>query len=385
MFYITDMEHLNIEDFKARDGLVCQRKDGLILFDYSKTIQFNFDWDEISIAARGIVFEESTGRVVARGYDKFFNYEELRDEAGKRLPVKYQPNFAGEFMALDKLDGSCGICYFYNGEWRINTRGSFSSDQAIWGKQWFDANIKSDTMNRDWTYIFEIIYRENRIVVEYDYEGLVLTGIRNTQTGEELWYDVIQAEASRIGCRVTTQFIFTSLKEMLSAKQHLTINEEGYVVTYRNGYKFKLKGDAYCKLHRAMCAITPLHFWRAIDWAGDMKMPREFSELLPEEFKETTDTLSKITEGMHQDKYQSVAVLAGTIPNFADDRDGKKMRYEWITANIADSFMRSLVLEYIRGKYHVVKDVIHRSVRPTANSYDGIDLDPRLKRILEES
>ena len=32
-----------------------------------------------------------------------------------------------------------------------------------------------------------------------------------------------------------------------------------------------------------------------------------------------------------------------------------------------------------------VRDAIHRRLRPTSNNFNGIDLDPRLQRILENS
>lgn len=65
------MENLQLQKFLERRNLVCQRKNGLILFDYNKTVSFEFDWDEITINARGIVFDEATGKIVARPLRKF--------------------------------------------------------------------------------------------------------------------------------------------------------------------------------------------------------------------------------------------------------------------------------------------------------------------------
>ena len=64
------------EDFKNRDGLNSQELGDLILFDYGMDIQSNFDWDLISLNARGIVFNKVTGELVARPFPKFFNFQE---------------------------------------------------------------------------------------------------------------------------------------------------------------------------------------------------------------------------------------------------------------------------------------------------------------------
>ena len=43
------------------------------------------------------------------------------------------------------------------------------------------------------TPLFEIIYPENRIVVKYDFEGLVMIGIVDIQTGYERNYRMLGA------------------------------------------------------------------------------------------------------------------------------------------------------------------------------------------------
>ena len=185
------MKNLNINDYLTRSNVTAQRHNGLILFDYNKNVTFAFDWDDITLNARGIVFEEATGKVVAYGYKKFFNYSEISSpERLAILPSAFHPNFEGEFMCLEKADGSMGLIYHYNNEWHVNTRGSFHSDQSIWGKNWLDKNIDTSKLNQSLTYIAEIIYPENKIVVDYgNKEGLVLTGIIDTESGLEWFAD----------------------------------------------------------------------------------------------------------------------------------------------------------------------------------------------------
>jgi len=89
-------------------------------------------------------------------------------------------------------------------------------------------------------------------------------------------------------------------EDLFTARDQLTVNEEGFVITFKNGYKFKLKGEAYCNVHKSMCALTPLHFWREFD-TTTFKIPTDFLSELPEEFRETVDKLRDITERVHND------------------------------------------------------------------------------------
>jgi len=379
----------HINDFLNRANLTAQRKDGLILFDYNKTVSFAFDWDIVTLNARGIVFEESTGRVVARGYPKFFNYEELigdntRMNEAPNFPDSFKPNFTGKFRVLEKADGSCAIVYFYNGEWRVNTRGSFNSDQAVWGKKYLDSNIKTELMNRAHTYIFEAIYPDNRIVINYgDKEALVLTGIIDTQTGDEFGVEYLEAECAKIGCEMVKVLVFDKFEDLFNVRDTLTVNEEGFVITFDNGYKCKLKGAAYCAVHKKMNNLTPLAFWNAFD-VESFKMPESFLAELPEEFRDSVDELTEITERMHNESYARLIDLASTIPPFENDKKGNKSRYEYITSHV-DHGDVALVLSILNGSGKKTKEVIHRMVRPFKNSYDGITLNSRLQRIFSES
>lgn len=106
---------------------------------------------------------DGSGNVVARPFQKFFNYEELQpSDIPTDLP----------FEIFEKMDGSLGILYWIGDEPFIATRGSFSSDQAIHAsslvnKRFRELGISKRDLIPNATYLFEIIYPENRIVVDY--------------------------------------------------------------------------------------------------------------------------------------------------------------------------------------------------------------------------
>lgn len=377
------MTKFNLHKFLERENLTVHRFDGLVSFDYNKTITFTMDWDEITINARGIVFEESTGKLVAFPYRKFWNKEELDGgdarsaEMLSKLPAEYHPNFEGESMILEKADGSCAIVFYYNGKWYVKTRGSFVSEQALWASAYLHNFIDVDKMNKDHTYLFEIIYPQNRIVVDYgDKEALVLTGIIDTATQKEFWYDYLVTEAEKIGSDVVKAFVFEKFEDIFKAREQLTVNEEGFVITFRNGYKFKLKGEAYCNVHRKMCAVTPLHFWRELD-TDTLTIPDDFLADLPEEFRHTVDELKYTIESLHQNLYNEVVEYAKTVPHFENDVDGRRDRFFFIQKNIPKDYIH-YVLSYLNGNLAALREAVHKAVRPNNNTFT----DERLKSML---
>ena len=71
------------------------------------------------------------------------------------------------------------------GVWILATRGSFTSPQAIKGRELLE-KYDYNRLAKDYTYLFEIIYPENRIVCNYDFEDLILLGMIHTKTGDEV-------------------------------------------------------------------------------------------------------------------------------------------------------------------------------------------------------
>jgi ribosomal protein L10 len=144
----------------------------LTIWNYSEKVQYEGLFDDVTLQTRGLVTDDK-GNVVARPFRKFFNIEEER-----HTPTS-------EFDVYEKMDGSLGILFNYEGQWVMATRGSFASDQSLKG---FFMLQKYDfkKLHKDYTYLFEIIYDDNRIVVKYDYEDLVLLGMINTETGYEV-------------------------------------------------------------------------------------------------------------------------------------------------------------------------------------------------------
>jgi len=246
----------------------------LSIWNYSPEVQYRQLWDDITLQCRGKVTDDE-GNVVARPFKKFFNIEE-----GKHNPTE-------EFEVFEKMDGSLGILFNYKDEWILATRGSFTSEQSKKGRELLE-KYPLEKLDKNNTYLFEILFIENRIVVDYKgYEGLVLLGAFNTETGEELPYSELKLLE---GFDIVKKY--DGIKDYTTLKSLIDNNAEGFVVRFSNGDRMKIKGEEYLRLHKIMTNISTTGVWEHLSTGGDIN---ELLKNVPDEFykkvKQYSDTL----------------------------------------------------------------------------------------------
>jgi RNA ligase len=238
----------------------------LTIWNYSEKVQYENLWDEITLQTRGLV-TDNEGNLVARPFKKFFNLEE-----GKHTPTS-------DFEVFEKVDGSLGIVFKYNGEWIIATRGSFTSDQAIKGKEML-SKLNMDKVPYNVTYLFEIIYPENRIVVDYGKdEKLVLLGTIDTKTGVEVSRHTLEYFANEIGSDISKSY--DGIKDYSVLKEMVKNNEEGFIVSFSNGDRMKIKGTEYLRLHKIMVNVSTTAIWELLSNGGKID---DLIKDVPDEF-----------------------------------------------------------------------------------------------------
>lgn len=261
----------------------------LTIWNYTPKVQYERLWDDITLQCRGLV-TNSKGEIVARPFKKFFNYEEHKLED---IPNE-------EFVVYEKLDGSLGILFNYQEEWILCTRGSFTSPQSIKGKEILDRHDIS-AWRKDNTYLFEIIYPENRIVVDYgNEEKLVVIGAIHTETGDEI-SDMGLSYMGQSGFEVVTTYkTWGEGYDLL--KEEISKDKEGYVIRFKNGFRMKIKGEEYKRLHKILTNISNRDIW---DYLKDNKPFDEILDKVPDEFyswvKETARDLTIRFENINKD------------------------------------------------------------------------------------
>ena len=236
----------------------------LFIYNYTDMAQYDWVWNEVTMMCRGLILDKED-TVVARPFQKFFNFG---DHGHIDIPNE-------SFEVYEKMDGSMGILYWLNDQPLIASRGSFSSEQAIKGTEMLYNQYQQvfPHLNKDKTYIFEIIYPENRIVVDYGRrEELVLLAIIDTETG-------IDEVLKDIGFPLVKHY--NGITDIRTLKIENEYNREGYVVKFKGGLRYKIKFDEYMRVHRIVTQVSSIDIWEYLkngDSFEDVlhKVPDEF-------------------------------------------------------------------------------------------------------------
>lgn len=292
------------------------------IFNYTQHCQFEQAWDDITRQCRGLIMNVATGEILAKPFPKFFNYGE---HISKGWPI---PTSKPEIY--EKLDGSLGILYSLNGKSYVATRGSFSSVQAIWATYWWRDNFGDGEMAKQYTHLFEIIYPENRIVVNYDFSGLVYLGSLDTKTGQSFILNTATMFGKYI--RTASPMRDASLVELASIDSP---NAEGFVVFYpEENIRMKIKFPEYVRLHKLVTGVNEIAIWEHLrDGKGfeDLleKVPDEFYQWVTEVSTRLNDAFQVIADECVKD-FNELMEEVGDMPavdyrkNFAILTRGRK-------------------------------------------------------------
>lgn len=241
----------------------------LSIYNYSRTTQYEGKWDDITKSCRGLILDRD-GNVIAKSFDKFFNLEEHKPE---EIPNE-------DFEVYEKLDGSLGILFWYQGKWILASKGSFVSDQAIKGKNILNSKYSVEPIPKGYTTLVEIIYPENRIVCNYgDDEVLVVLSMISNASGKELDYDSLLKINEETGLPVIKKY--DGIQDYKTLKTLISKDREGYVVRFRNGFRIKIKGEEYVRLHRILTGFSNVDIW---EYLKDKKDLNELLDRVPDEF-----------------------------------------------------------------------------------------------------
>jgi RNA ligase len=235
----------------------------LFIYNYSPKVQYEKLWNEVTLKTRGLILDAQMN-FVARPFGKFFNLEEHQPNEIPQLP----------FDVYEKMDGSLGILYWLNDKPFIATRGSFTSDQSQHATEILYNRYQHtfDKLDKKATYLFEIIYPQNRIVVDYGaMDDLVLLTVIDNETGDERIED--------IGFPIVKKF--DGINDLLELKALEENNKEGFVIRFKNGFRVKMKFAEYVRLHRIITGVSNVVIW---EYLAEGKSFEELLEKVPDEF-----------------------------------------------------------------------------------------------------
>lgn len=292
-------------DQLIEDGYITKRKhptEDLYIYKYTAMAQYSKMWNPTTMACRGLILD-SDNNVIARPLTKFFNIEEH---------VGNLPD--GKFKVYDKLDGSLAILYWVNDKPFIASCGSFTSPQAQKGTELIQKVSNLEVFNRKYTYCFELLYPENRIVCDYgDKEALVFLTAIDNETGLDVDVD-LPPEIERA-------YHFSGADDLSRLRDDNDPNREGYVIKWDNGFRLKAKYETYVRLHRIITNCTSYDIWEMMAISNVRQIYSDHKEIA----KRLKMDLARVQEMVRcKDPF---AELLDRVPDEF---------YEWVQSTISD-------------------------------------------------
>lgn len=252
----------------------------LYIYKYSKTAALFGMWNEATLQCRGVIVDGDYN-IVARPFTKFFNYEEIEDKSV--IP-------GGAATAYEKLDGSLGILYWVGDVPYIATAGSFESEQAVHATKLLHTRYRDEwgVFEKGRTFLFEIIYPENRLVVNYgDMDDIVLLAVLDTEEEGKEYPPEGYSRWFRVAKNYGTFTDWLGIREKFDSE-----NREGFVLRFENGFRLKMKYEDYFRLHRLKCYLTKKNVFEFISEGRRA----ELDELAKEFDEEVRLSIKKIVE-----------------------------------------------------------------------------------------
>ncbi len=321
----------NIHTLEEEYGIVARQSEvnpELYLFKYS---QIDSPMKErIVQESRGIILNrDNNWSIVARPYDKFFNYGE-----GHAAEIDWDTA-----TCYDKLDGSLVTLYYYKGKWRVATSGNPDAAGEVWngfGKKISFADLFWQTWNKQgykvptadggesrfafshgeiqykhWesiSFMFELMTPYNKVVVQHFESKLVLHGARSIKSGNELYINPI---ATQFGWEACPTFPINTIEDIVASAEYINpINNEGYVVTDLNFNRIKVKSPQYVALHHMRDSLSPRRMLEIVATNEGSEFLTYFPEL-EEMYNETKLQYNKLIVLLSNE----IGTLLHTYPN----------------------------------------------------------------------
>lgn len=307
------------------------KETGYSSYKYTRTTQYKSEWDEVTENCRGLILDDKTGEIIARPFSKFFNYSE------QKLPPELMK---GPIEVTEKLDGSLGIGYVTrDGEFKIASSGSLDSAIAKHATKLYKEKYDGKwTPHPNYTYLWEVISPESRIVVDYGKEDdLYLIGAINKRTGKSVPLSKIKTWKWK---RAEVFSNMQNLSQVVNSENRP--NHEGYVVHFtETDARVKIKHEDYVKLHRVATGVNERRIWEIVALEKPDTL-EQWKTQLPEEFLPYVNETIKT----QREQFNNILQQANTIALEAKQyNENQKKMWDYVVSKTDDKTIRSAAIQ----------------------------------------
>lgn len=251
--------HPNWEDILSSPpyNIIIKWKEPFVLLKYN-----SLDSDmsnNIVQECRGLILKKIGNgfEIASMRFKKFFNHGEANEAI---------LNFSKPVCASEKIDGSSiGLWHDNDTGWHVSTSGnidardapiSFQTDTLhdymdVFAEAFKKTKINLDEIDKNLTYIFELVSPYTRVIVPYKETELYLLSVRNNITLEEMAIEDRIALAKELNIKTPKVYPCINLEQLVKATNELTRNDdnyEGFVLEDYSHQRIKLKSNAYLEL-----------------------------------------------------------------------------------------------------------------------------------------
>lgn len=229
-------------------------------FNFKKDVFFSAKWNELSKMARGLFLNNQTGEIIARGYEKFFNYKEDKFNSDNFL----KENLVFPVQVYKKYNGFLGILSARNNEFIFHSKSTVEGDYPKYFQNIFEKNhnnnpyddkcnsLKRFMQDNHICLIFEVIDKDNDPhIIKYEKnEIILLDAVFLEENFKTMNYETLIQIGKDFNFKVKEkEFTFNDYNELMKfiiqEEINMTPQKEGYVIVDNNNYHFKLKCKWY--------------------------------------------------------------------------------------------------------------------------------------------
>jgi RNA ligase len=320
------------------------------ILKYSIHTVYDGKWDELTLLCRGI-WIDSSGEVLARPFDKFFNHSEKY--AIEEFTKKKESGM--KYSVTNKLDGSLIIASIVKDKIIVSSSGSFTSTQAQKAEELVYILGYDKFFEKGKTYIFEYIAPTNKIVVSYgDRISLSLLAIRDTNTG------IFLPQDKRFDCVENVDITIEEIEKEIECAEY--INKEGYVIKFEDESMYKCKYEKYMELHKLVSGINETFIYE------NVKAGNPWEEILknaPDEMFAWAEKVAQDIKYDWKDIYEKANAIYNEIPS--EIKINKKEFALYVIKNYNE--IKHLLFGVNNGKD--ISEDIWKMVKPKKNTKFG--------------
>ena len=212
-------------------------------------------WNDETIKARGLFINKVTGDIVARSYNKFFQYDETLETKDY-----VDNNLVYPLYISKKFNGFLGILSVYNNKFFIATKSTNDGEYCDYFKNILNNTIFNNEQEtkelfnilkeNNCSAVFEVMDMENDQHIVYENNPLALLDfIPNSLNLNGIDKDVELSETLKN--KINLKSIVVAKNKKINSKedkflQDIEENElEGAVITDSNGFMWKFKTNFY--------------------------------------------------------------------------------------------------------------------------------------------